>query len=129
MSVLLGCGAVPRGPGLASHAAVVARDMDKCAVTGVGASGLVVDEHAGTLYSRSTSVEEGQRVLHKGDVVTLDGFSGRVYEGVVPSSARQDVDFLKMMSWLYQYRSMRVVVSVDRMEDAYRVRALLVLRL
>ena len=96
--------------GMTSHAAVVARGMGKCCVA--GCSELSVDPARGR-------AEIGGVELKEGDVVTLDGSTGRIYRGEVATvRAPLGSDFRKLMGWADKYRRMRVRGNADTPEDA-----------
>ena len=96
--------------GMTSHAAVVARGMGKCCVAGCGE--LEVD--AGSRRGQLGGVE-----LKEGDVLTLDGSTGRVYQGEVATvQAPLGADFRTLMRWADQYRRMRVRANADTPADA-----------
>ena len=103
--------------GMTSHAAVVARGMGVCAITGCGA--LTIDYQAGT-----ASTSDGV-VFKRGDVITLDGNTGDVMLGDIPKiEARESDDFRVLLSWADKHRRLRVRANADTREDAERARAL-----
>lgn len=103
--------------GMTSHAAVVARGMGVCAITGCGA--LTISHKAGTATST-----EGV-VIKRGDVITLDGNTGDVMLGDVPKiEARESDDFRVLLSWADKHRRLRVRANADTREDAERARSL-----
>lgn len=96
--------------GMTSHAAVVARSMGKCCVA--GATEIVVNEEAKT-------VKVGDKVYHEGDVLSVDGSTGLVYEGeinMVPADLGGD--FGRLMSWADKYRRLKVRANCNTPEDA-----------
>ncbi|MCE2390358.1 MAG: pyruvate, phosphate dikinase [Proteobacteria bacterium] len=96
--------------GMTSHAAVVARGMGKCCIA--GCSTLQVD-------SEGRCGELGGIELKEGDVLTLDGSSGRVYLGEVATvQAPLGNDFRTLMRWADQFRRMRVRANADTPADA-----------
>jgi len=96
--------------GMTSHAAVVARGMGRPCVAGAGE--LRIDERAGTLTVRET-------VLKEGEVVTLDGASGEVMVGEVPTVKPElSGDFAKLMAWADDRRRMRVRTNAETPADA-----------
>ncbi|HJP57669.1 MAG TPA: pyruvate, phosphate dikinase [Gemmatimonadales bacterium] len=100
--------------GMTSHAAVVARGMGKPCVA--GADALQVDEDAGC-------VRVGGRVLNRGDWITVDGSSGKVYAGraaLVPPELGGD--FTRLLAWADQVRHLRIRVNADTPADAHRGR-------
>jgi pyruvate,orthophosphate dikinase len=99
---------------MTSHAAVVARGMGKPCVA--GADALQVDEDAGC-------VRVGGRVLNRGDWITVDGSSGKVYAGraaLVPPELGGD--FTRLLAWADQVRHLRIRVNADTPADAHRGR-------
>ncbi len=98
--------------GKTSHAAVVARGWGKCCI--VGCRLLSVD-----LTGRTISI--AGRVLHQGDSITLDGTTGRIYEGSI-HLARPEAppEYQTFMSWCDQYRRLEVRANVDTPADAVR---------
>ena len=103
--------------GMTSHAAVVARGMGVCAIT--GASSLQVDATAGTVTTRDGAV------LRRGDIITLDGTAGEVMLGDVPKTeASSSDDFQTLLSWADKHRRLRVRANAETPEDAARAREL-----
>jgi pyruvate,orthophosphate dikinase len=104
--------------GMTSHAAVVARGMGKCCVA--GCSSLAVDYHTETV----TVHRAGEKlVLKKGDKLTLDGTSGKVFHGVLPvSAAVADPQFDEVMRWADEARRLRVRANADTPLDARNAR-------
>src|SRR5689334_13862319 len=101
--------------GMTSHAAVVARGMGRPCV--VGASAVQVDLERETLSA-------GGIVLHKGDVVTIDGSTGQIIKGRVPMrQPKLSDDFTKLMRWADEARRMRVRANADTPADARQARA------
>jgi pyruvate,orthophosphate dikinase len=100
--------------GMTSHAAVVARGMGKPAVT--GCSALNIDPDAGAF-----SVDG--RVFEAGDVVTIEGTSGRVIAGEVPLVEPEiNKDFQTVLHWADEVRTLGVRANADTPEDARRAR-------
>jgi pyruvate,orthophosphate dikinase len=96
--------------GMTSHAAVVARGMGKCCVCGAG--GVRVDYKAKT-------VTIGDRVFRQGDWLTLDGSTGRVYEGKVPTLEPElKGEFQTLMKWADGVRTTHVRTNCDDPESA-----------
>ncbi len=96
--------------GMTSHAAVVARGMGKCCVA--GCSEVRVDEEA-----KRFSV--GQVVYQEGDDISLDGNTGYVYQGVVPTVAAElGADFAALMNWADQVRRLKIRTNADNPSDA-----------
>jgi pyruvate,orthophosphate dikinase len=101
--------------GMTSHAAVVARGMGKTCI--VGASSISVDVRGG-------KVTMGGRVLHAGDVITLDGSKGEIMIGPVPLvPAKPGPELTKLMSWVDAARRLRVRTNADTPVDARTARA------
>ena len=96
--------------GMTSHAAVVARGMGKCCVSGAGACR--VDPKARTMTV-------GSKVYKEGDWVSLDGTTGQVYEGQVPTKAAElSGDFAALMTLADKYKKLSVRANADSPEDA-----------
>lgn len=96
--------------GMTSHAAVVARGMGKCCVSGAGA--LIVDYKART-------VEVDGIVLKEGDWLSLNGSTGEVYEGKVETKAADmDDDFARLMELADKYSRLKVRTNADTPQDA-----------
>ncbi|MAT93249.1 MAG: pyruvate, phosphate dikinase [Halioglobus sp.] len=103
--------------GMTSHAAVVARGMGVCAVT--GCEGLAIDYAAGT-----ATTAEGV-VIKRGDVITLDGSSGEVMLGdIAKTEASSSEDFQTLLSWADKHRRLKVRANAETPEDAARAREL-----
>ena len=106
--------------GRTSHAAVVARGMGRVCVA--GCSALSVDAAAGTA---TFATRNGPRALRAGDVLTLDGTLGNVYEGTVPTVEPElSGDYELVMRWADKYRRMRVRTNADTPKDAEAARRL-----
>ncbi len=100
--------------GMTSHAAVVARGMGKPAVT--GCSALEMDPDAGTL-------SVGGKVFEAGDVITIEGTSGRVMAGEVPLVEPEiNEDFETILRWADESRALGIRANADTSEDARRAR-------
>ena len=96
--------------GMTSHAAVVARGMGKCCVVGCGA--LRIDIRAGEM-------RVGEHVVHFGEAVTLDGSTGEVMRGRVPTVTPElSGAFAELMRWADQVRRLRVRTNADTPGDA-----------
>ncbi|MGH0033380.1 MAG: pyruvate, phosphate dikinase, partial [Myxococcota bacterium] len=103
--------------GMTSHAAVVARGMGVCAITGAG--GLRIN------YGEGTATTAGGVVIHRGDVITLDGTAGEVMLGDVPKTeASSSEDFQTLLSWADQHRRLKVRANAETPEDAAKAREL-----
>ncbi len=97
--------------GMTSHAAVVARSMGKCCVA--GATAIIVNEEAKTLTI-------GDKVYHEGDVISVNGSTGLVYEGAIKMvPADLGGDFGRIMAWADKYRRLRVRANCNTPEDAH----------
>ena len=100
--------------GMTSHAAVVARSMGKCCVA--GATEIVVDEEA-------KIVKVGDRVFHEGDILSVNGSTGLVYEGEIKMvPANLGGDFGRLMAWADKYRRLKVRANCNTPEDAQNAR-------
>ncbi len=114
--------------GASSHAALVSRQMGKVCIVGCGA--LNIDYHKETLVV-------GGKTLKPGDWISIDGFSGEVYEGKVPTKASEVVEVLinrtkkpeesevyqryaQLMGWVDKFRKLRVRTNADQPDDASR---------
>jgi len=101
--------------GMTSHAAVVARGMGKCCVT--GCMKLVVDSERGV--AQLDGVE-----FHEGDVITLDGSSGFIFKGKVPTVEPElSREFQQLMRWADGIRRLRVRANADTPTDAALARS------
>ncbi|MDR2112328.1 MAG: pyruvate, phosphate dikinase [Candidatus Accumulibacter sp.] len=100
--------------GMTSHAAVVARGMGKCCVSGAGA--IRVDP-------RARAMTIGDKVYKEGDWISLDGSTGLVYEGKISTmDADLSGDFGKLMSIAERYKKLAVRANADTPEDARAAR-------
>src|SRR3984893_13057784 len=116
--------------GMTSHAAVVARGMGRPCVAGVSAVAVNYETQTMTIgvYDEA-SPQRGQHAvenitLKKGDIITIDGGSGHVYEGAVPTvSAALSGEFGELMSWADAVRTMKVRANADTPLDARTARA------
>ena len=96
--------------GMTSHAAVVARGMGKCCVA--GCSEIYVDEDNKTLTASGKTFVEG-------DYISIDGSTGKVYEGQVHTvKAEISDDFAKLMDWADEIRVLKVRTNADNPRDA-----------
>ncbi len=96
--------------GMTSHAAVVARGMGRCCVA--GCAGITVDEKGGALTI-------GGRTLHKGDFISIDGSTGNVYIGSIPTvDAAVTGEFAKVMEWADELRRLGIRANADTPRDA-----------
>ena len=102
--------------GMTSHAAVVARGMGTCCVSGV--SEIVMDEE-------NKKFELGGKTFHEGDVISFDGTTGNVYDGAIPTQEAQIAgEFGRIMGWADKYRRLKVRTNADTPEDARKAREL-----
>ncbi len=103
--------------GMTSHAAVVARGMGVCAITGCGE--LTIDYDAGT-----ATTDDGV-VISRGEVITLDGTAGDVMLGDIPKTeASSSEDFQVLLSWADKHRKLKVRANAETPEDAAKAREL-----
>jgi len=97
--------------GMTSHAAVVARGMGKCCVSGCG--------DVKVNYAKQQFTARDGQVFKKGDVITLDGSTGEVMQGQVPTIKPELTgEFAQLMKWVDQYRRMRVRTNADTPHDS-----------
>jgi pyruvate,orthophosphate dikinase len=97
--------------GMTSHAAVVARGMGKCCVAGCG--DIKVD------YANQQFTSRDGKVFNKGDIITLDGSTGEVMRGEVPTVQPElSGEFGQLMVWADQIRRMKVRTNADTPHDA-----------
>ncbi|MDE5538885.1 MAG: pyruvate, phosphate dikinase [Bacilli bacterium] len=101
--------------GMTSHAAVVARGMGRCCVSGCGE--LTVNEVAKTLTTKNG------KVYHEGDEISLDGSTGKVYDGLIKTEAPSiSGDFETFMGWADSTRRLGVRANADTPKDAKQAR-------
>ncbi len=102
--------------GMTSHAAVVARGMGACCVSGCG--DIIMDE----ANKRFTLAG---KEYHEGDVISFDGSTGCIYDGAIPTvDAKIAGDFDRIMGWADEYRTMKVRTNADTPADAKKAREL-----
>ena len=102
--------------GMTSHAAVVARGMGKCCVSGCGA--IKMDEE-------NKKFELSGKTYHEGDYISIDGSTGNIYDGIIPTvDATIAGEFGRIMSWADKYRRLRVRTNADTPHDAAKAREL-----
>ena len=95
--------------GMTSHAAVVARGMGKCCVSGCG--DIKMDEE-------NKQFELAGKVYHEGDWLSIDGSTGNIYEGAVPTvDASIGGEFGRVMGWADKYRRLGVRTNADNPHD------------
>ncbi len=103
--------------GMTSHAAVVARGMGVCAITGCGT--LSINHAEGTVQTK-----EGVQ-LKRGDIITLDGTSGEVMLGDIPKTeASSSDDFQTLLGWADEHRRLKIRANAETPEDAAKAREL-----
>ena len=102
--------------GMTSHAAVVARGMGTCCVSGL--SEIVMDEE-------NKKFELGGKTFHEGDVISFDGTTGNIYDGAIATREAQIAgEFGRIMSWADKYRRLKVRTNADTPHDAKKAREL-----
>ena len=102
--------------GMTSHAAVVARGMGTCCVAGLG--DIVMDE-------ANKKFTLGGKTFHEGDCISIDGTTGNVYEGLIPTvDASIAGEFGRIMGWADKYRKLAVRTNADTPSDAKKAREL-----
>ena len=102
--------------GMTSHAAVVARGMGTCCVSGCG--DIVMDEANKTFIL-------GGKEFHEGDYLSIDGTTGNIYDGQIKTvDAKIAGEFGRVMAWADKYRRLKVRTNADTPHDARRAREL-----
>ena len=102
--------------GMTSHAAVVARGMGSCCVSGCG--DIKMDEE-------NKKFELGGKVFHEGDYISIDGSTGNIYDGVIPTvEAKIAGEFGRIMKWADEHRRLSVRTNADTPKDARKAREL-----
>ena len=102
--------------GMTSHAAVVARGMGTCCVSGCG--DIAMDE-ANKKYTLAG------KEFHEGDYISIDGSTGNIYDGVIPTvDATIAGEFGRIMAWADKYRTLKVRTNADTPADAKKAREL-----
>ena len=102
--------------GMTSHAAVVARGMGKCCVSGCGAIAMDEANKKFTLAGKT---------YHEGDYISIDGSTGNIYDGLIPTvDATIAGEFGRIMGWADKYRRLRVRTNADTPHDARKAREL-----
>jgi len=111
--------------GMTSHAAVVARGMGKPCVAGCSALNVSYPEQTVTITQYDDEGRPTEQVkLKKGDMITLDGGAGHVYQGALPTvNAALTGEFAELMGWADQVRTMKVRANADTPLDARTARA------
>ncbi len=102
--------------GMTSHAAVVARGMGKCCVSGCGDIAMDEENKKFTLAGKT---------YHEGDFISIDGTTGKIYDGLIPTvDATIAGEFGRIMAWADKYRRLRVRTNADTPADAKKAREL-----
>ena len=102
--------------GMTSHAAVVARGMGACCVSGCG--DIKMDEE-------NKQFELGGKIYHEGDYISIDGSTGNIYDGIIPTvDAEIAGEFGRIMTWADEFRTMQVRTNADTPADAKKAREL-----
>ena len=102
--------------GMTSHAAVVARGMGACCVSGCG--DIKMDEE-------NKQFELGGKTYHEGDYISIDGSTGNIYDGIIPTvDAEIAGEFGRIMAWADEFRTMQVRTNADTPADAKKAREL-----
>ena len=102
--------------GMTSHAAVVARGMGTCCVSGCG--DIKMDEE-------NKKFELGGKTFHEGDFISIDGSTGNIYDGIIPTvDASIAGEFGRIMGWADKFRKLQVRTNADTPKDAKKAREL-----
>ena len=102
--------------GMTSHAAVVARGMGTCCVSGCGDINMDEANKKFTLAGKE---------FHEGDYISIDGSTGNIYDGIIPTvDATIAGEFGRIMSWADKYRKLKVRTNADTPADAKKAREL-----
>ena len=102
--------------GMTSHAAVVARGMGECCVSGCGDIAMDEENKQFTLAGKT---------FHEGDYLSIDGTTGNIYDGKIPTvDARIAGEFGRIMAWADKYRRLKVRTNADTPTDARKAREL-----
>ncbi len=102
--------------GMTSHAAVVARGMGTCCVSGCG--DIKMDEE-------NKKFELGGKTFVEGDFISIDGSTGNIYDGIIPTVDAQIAgEFGRIMAWADKYRTLKVRTNADTPADAKKAREL-----
>ena len=102
--------------GMTSHAAVVARGMGTCCVSGCGDINMDEENKKFTLADKE---------FHEGDYISIDGSTGNIYDGVIPTvDAKIAGTFGRIMGWADKYRKLKVRTNADTPADAKKAREL-----
>ncbi len=102
--------------GMTSHAAVVARGMGKCCVSGCGDIAMDEENKQFTLNGKT---------YHEGDYISIDGSTGAIYDGIIPTvDAEISGNFGTIMGWADKFRALKVRTNADTPTDAKKAREL-----
>ena len=102
--------------GMTSHAAVVARGMGTCCVSGCGDIAMDEENKKFTLAGKT---------YHEGDYISIDGSTGNIYDGQIPTvDATIAGEFERVMDWADKYRTLKVRTNADTPADAIKAREL-----
>ena len=102
--------------GMTSHAAVVARGMGKCCVSGCGDIAMDEENKKFTLAGKT---------YHEGDYISIDGSTGNIYDGLIPTvDAEISGNFGTIMGWADKFRTLKVRTNADTPADAKKAREL-----
>ena len=102
--------------GMTSHAAVVARGMGTCCVSGCG--DIIMDE-------KNKQFTLGGKVYKEGDYISIDGSTGNIYDGIIPTvDAEIAGEFGRIMAWADEFRKLKVRTNADTPVDAKKAREL-----
>ena len=102
--------------GMTSHAAVVARGMGTCCVSGCGDIAMDEENKKFTLAGKE---------FHEGDCISIDGTTGNIYDGLIPTvDATIAGEFGRIMAWADKYRKLKVRTNADTPADAKKAREL-----
>ena len=102
--------------GMTSHAAVVARGMGTCCVSGCGEIAMDEENKKFTLADKT---------FHEGDCISIDGTTGNIYDGLIPTvDAKIAGEFGRIMAWADKYRRLKVRTNADTPRDARKAREL-----
>ncbi len=102
--------------GMTSHAAVVARGMGTCCVSGCG--DIIMDEE-------NKKFTLAGKEFHEGDAISIDGTTGNIYDGIIPTvDATIAGEFERIMAWADKYRVLKVRTNADTPDDARKAREL-----
>ena len=102
--------------GMTSHAAVVARGMGTCCVSGCG--DIIMDEE-------NKKFTLGGKTYNEGDFISIDGSTGNIYDGIIPTvDAEIAGEFGRIMAWADEFRTLKVRTNADTPTDAKKAREL-----